>query len=91
MRSSLYLNSELPHILVSEALPFLINCMFPPVFEEEAPAFWGTASILGASIQLAPVYTDNSKVKQFGDRHHFEAKVIHFRKLRTGSVTGKLS
>lgn len=60
MRSLVYLNSELPLVLVSEALSLLINCIFSSVFpEEKTPACLGNPSILGVSIQLAPVYTDN--------------------------------
>lgn len=59
MRSSVYLNTELPHTLVSEDPPLLARCIFSPVFPEEISASWGTPRLLGATVPPAPVCTDN--------------------------------
>lgn len=59
MRSLVYLNSELPHVLVSEALCLSLTAYFPLCFQRRrCLPVGGTLSILGASVQLAPGYTD---------------------------------
>jgi hypothetical protein len=54
LRSLVYLNSELPLILVSTVLSLLINCIFSPGFSEEIPASWGNPQHPGHIHPAAP-------------------------------------